>query len=369
MKSIRINKNNQTEKIRSYLNEHKNIGAGPGIIIATFSDLVKEVAKLSYLNQDNMLFYRGQSVDYQNSTQTSSSLYPSIYRDRINKKDNDINLRIRTLNKASELLVEEVKKSKLMGKKEIVNKKYVQWSILQHYEICDTPLLDLTHSLRVACSFALENDSNDWGYIYVLGLPYVTHRISTNSEQETIVVRLLSISPPQALRPYYQDGYLAGTEFITEDVDDKQELDLSRRLVAKYRIKNNDLFWDQDTNKISSELLYPNDDREFLDIAKVIKEKLSVIDYSSSEFAEEYGKFMLKWNELIDVSNKKTSRKIINDYYTEHIIDEFMYEKLKKLESFRNILVHKPSVISIEDLKKYNIDIQEVSEVMKEQLK
>lgn len=360
MKSVNMNKSNLTDKISEYLKNNKSVSSGDGIDILTYSDLIKEVAKLSYLNQDYMLFYRGQSSDYQNSTKTSSSLYPSLYRDRSNKKDNDINLRVRTLNKASELLVEQIKKSNVIGKDEIIKKKYVQWSILQHYEICETPLLDLTHSLRVACSFALQRNSEEWGYIYVLAMPYVTHRISTNSEQETIVVRLLSISPPQALRPYYQDGYLVGTEFITEDFDDKQELDLVRRLIAKYRIKNTESFWNQETKKITFELLYPNDDIEFLEISRCIKEKLLKIDYDNNEFAEEYGKFMLKWVEIERISNNLGVNNLFTDFYKKGILDKFTYEKLQRLRTFRNNLVHTPSVVTINDLRKYNIDIQEV---------
>ena len=32
--------------------------------------------------------------------------------------------------------------------------RILRWSILQHYEICDTPLLDVTQSIRIAASFA-----------------------------------------------------------------------------------------------------------------------------------------------------------------------------------------------------------------------
>lgn len=367
MKDVNVNKKNLTIRLQNYLSEQKNPASGPGIEISKFSDLVKEVAELSYLNQDYMLFYRGQLEDYQNATKTGSSLYPNLYRDRTNKKNNDINLKVTRLNKASEVLVEEIKKRDIIGKEEIIKKRYIQWSILQHYGVCDTPLLDVTHSLRVACSFAFDNNQNDWGYIYVLALPYVTHRISTNSEQETIIVRLLSISPPQALRPYYQDGYLVGTEFVIEDFDNKQELDLVRRLVSKYKIKNNNSFWDQDVNKISSELLYPNDD-EFIEIANEIENRLSKISYDSDDFAEEYGKFMLKWIEIEKHSNNQSAAKVFNSHYKNNVIGQHLYEKIQRLRTFRNNLVHNPNFVSINDLKKYNIDIQETINELKNRL-
>ena len=61
------------------------------------------------------------------------------------------------------------------------------------------------------------------------GLPYITNRISVNSEQDLVNVRLLSICPPDALRPYFQEGYLAGTDEVTTDYDSKDELDFTKR--------------------------------------------------------------------------------------------------------------------------------------------
>jgi hypothetical protein len=86
----------------------------------------------------------------------------------------------------------------------------LQWSILQHYEVCDTPLLDLKQSLRVAASFALNWTSSE-GYIFVFALPYPNGTISYFSEEELVIVRLLSVCPSEALRPHFQEGYLVGT--------------------------------------------------------------------------------------------------------------------------------------------------------------
>ena len=111
-------------------------------------------------------------------------------------------------------------------------RKYVQWSILQHYEVCATPLLDLTHSLLVACSFAFLSGASE-PLVLVFGLPFFTNRISINSEHDLVNVRLLSICPPEALRPYFQEGYLAGTDGVLAEFDSKTELDFANRLVAK----------------------------------------------------------------------------------------------------------------------------------------
>lgn len=81
-------------------------------------------------------------------------------------------------------------------------------------------------------------------------MPYYINRISYNSEQDLVNIRLLSISPPKALRPYFQEGFLVGTEDITYNYgNDKDELDLNNRLIAKFKIPNNTEFWGSEFKK------------------------------------------------------------------------------------------------------------------------
>lgn len=70
---------------------------------------------------------------------------------------------------------------------------------------------------------------------YAFALPYFTNRISVNSEHYLTNVRLLSVAPPQALRPYYQEGFLIGEDEFSETYTNKDELDLNNRLVAKFK--------------------------------------------------------------------------------------------------------------------------------------
>ena len=73
------------------------------------------------------------------------------------------------------------------------------------------------------------------GYVYIFGLPYLFGRISINSEHDIVNVRLLSIAPPGALRPYFQEGYLAGTTDITTEYRTKTRLDFKNRLAKEHR--------------------------------------------------------------------------------------------------------------------------------------
>jgi hypothetical protein len=101
--------------------------------------------------------------------------------------------------------------------------------------------------------------------VFVLALPFTTGRISSNSEEDITNIRLLSICPPDALRPYFQEGYLAGTEFVLDQYEYKGELDFAQRLVAAYEIPKMG-FWESSDevsriDAVSENLLFPRNDR------------------------------------------------------------------------------------------------------------
>ena len=133
----------------------------------------------------------------------------------------------------------------------MVYQKYIQWSTLQHYEVCDTPLLDLTHSLRVACSFAQIEANDKHGYVYVFGLPYITNRVTHNSEHDIVNVRLLQVfaHPKHYVRIFKKD-ISAGTEDIENEYDYKGKLDFRNRLIAKFQIPRQAKFWGRGFSKI-----------------------------------------------------------------------------------------------------------------------
>jgi hypothetical protein len=226
--------------------------------VQTYHELVRKVAQLSFLNKDYLLFYRGQDQDYQNKA-GSSTFYPNIYRKEILTAQ-EIRSRFELLDVATYKLIESFDNEKLDGRTDIRRKQYIAWSILQHYGVCDTPLLDLTQSLRVAATFAQLGNKAERGMVYVFGLPYTTNRITYNSEQDLVIVRLLSICPPEALRPYFQEGYLCGTLDITDTYANKSELDFKNRLIAKFSIPTGASFWGSGFSRIPKNLLFPDSD-------------------------------------------------------------------------------------------------------------
>jgi len=178
---------------------------------------------------------------------------------------------------------------KLEGEYEVSRKIYVQWSILQHYQVADTPLLDFTHSLWVACSFAQAAAKDGDAFVYVFGLPYLSNRISINSE-DLVNVRLLSICPPQALRPYFQDGYLCGTTDIFWEYQDKIELDFNLRLLAKFRIPRYTKFWGKGFQRIPRSVLFQRGDQ----VEALCKQ---ILPSAREElYSDELGIFIREWS-------------------------------------------------------------------------
>lgn len=256
--------------------------------VERFNELVRIVAELSYLNKESLLVYRGQSRDFLNKA-GASSLYPSLYRRNALSK-----VRVRRdfslLDELSDILVEETRKLDRRAGDELRKRRYLRQSILQHYQVCETPLLDLSQSLRAACSFAQSSastgsastggksfgdtlagsalaetgkpslagsSSDERVYLYVFALPFPTGSISIDSREEIVTVRLLSACPSLIRRPYFQDALMAGTVDISDNYEDKNELDFNRRLVAKFSIPVGDKFWEHGPGRIEGALLFP----------------------------------------------------------------------------------------------------------------
>jgi hypothetical protein len=225
--------------------------------VRDFRILVRKMAYISYNNPEWTLFFRGQHEDKKNKSGLTS-LYPSIYRSRgglLLRKKRVIE-RFEKLKEAEEKISQAFKDKNLSGYEKLKHFREIRWAILQHYKVCDTPLLDLTHSLRVACSFAL-NNSEDHGFLFVLGLPHPHGSISYSVEEELFNIKLLSICPPKAIRPYYQEGYLVGSFPVIESLREPK-LDMARRLVAKFKLIGK--FWDENFHAIPDNALTPESD-------------------------------------------------------------------------------------------------------------
>ena len=339
-----------TQDLNDFISEQP-VARADAFPVSTFRELMEHVARLAYMNKDYLFFYRGQVRDYRNKA-GASTFYPSIYRgDRVSRTE--IDLRFDILSSAARRLCDSLREARLEGYQDVRRRRYIQWSILQHYEVCPTPLLDLTHSLRVACSFAFLSSEKGDPYVCVFGLPYVTNRISVNSEHDIVNIRLLSICPPDALRPYYQEGYLAGTDEITTEYDSKDELDFNNRLIAKFRLRRDRTFWDKGFGVIPESALYPRGDR-VREICEHIKQELG-----TEVEPGRLGRFLQEWTELenliLTLARRRREkifslREAITVLLKAEIVPFDFQERLDKLRRLRNRAVHEPRLLRPQDL-------------------
>jgi hypothetical protein len=241
-----------------------------------------------------------------------------------------------------------------------------------------TPLLDVTQSLRVACSVAQQGSTDPTCYVYVLGLPYLTNRITVNSEHDIVIVRLLSICPPDALRPYFQEGYLVGTTDITTDFDSKTELDFRNRLIAKFSIPRNKSFWGSGFTEIPRSALYPKGDK-IEQLCDQMKTELAtnVADFNPEAARElepgDLGVFIKEWAELeeflLNTARNITERNVslreaISQLAKTHFVSPSISAKLEALRTFRNAAVHKPESIAPSALRTALEQLREVKHVV-----
>ena len=233
--------------------------------VRDYMDLATKVAELQFQNRDFVLLFRGQPGDFKNSSK-NTSLKPTIMRADADRKlptKAILEIRFKTLREAEIALVREYDVNRLLGGERLKRQQILRWSILQHYEICPTPLLDVTQSLRIAASFASSSNPSE-AFVFVLGLPHISGAITASAEAGVQIVRLASVCPPTAVRPHIQEGYLLGEYPDLSGVDQKQhyahfEMDFGRRLIAKFRF-DPQRFWGESGYfpQVPHDALYPS---------------------------------------------------------------------------------------------------------------
>lgn len=234
--------------------------------LRNYSELVEELAKVAYYNVGFSFFYRGQSDDFstlhpKTRSRKATSIYPTIFRNKGGKLSSTVLAeRYSKLDLATSALIREFKKEGFDSFKRMKKFPELAWSVLQHYEVCRTPLTDVTHSARVASSFALpENQRSSSGYFYVLALPNSNEGFGYSVDNELVTLRLLNVCPPEAKRPFFQEGYLVGS-FPYHVRRKRPEYDVAVRLVAKYKLLGGN-FWCGDFPSIPPNSLSPRIDK------------------------------------------------------------------------------------------------------------
>ena len=247
---------------------NQKIRAGEGHPVFTFFELAMKVAELQFLNRDHVLLFRGQTIDHR-SSEGNTMLNPTLFRlsgERLlNAKT--LQARFERLNAAEAHLVRLYREAKFRGIDRLARHRTIRWAILQHYDVCRTPLLDVTQSLRISASFAAGKNGSGDAYLYVLGVPNRSGAVTASSEAGLQIICLSSACPPEAVRPHMQEGYLLGEYPEVADYDQNSrysyhEMDFSRRLVAKFKLKLKEFWHSKNFPPASVESIYPKELRD-----------------------------------------------------------------------------------------------------------
>ena len=244
---------------RSVAVNSTQVRADRGHAVKSYLELATKVAELQFRNRDHVLMFRGQRRDFSNERR-NTSLKATLFRG-IEKRNPDaatLNLRFDRLQRAEDILI---RRYTFLGRDRVKRYRVIRWSILQHYEVCATPLIDVTQSLRIAASFASSDAAE--AFVYVLGVPNISGAITASAEAGIQIVRLASVCPPAAVRPHVQEGYLLGeypdmVAFSQKQLYAHHEVDFGRRLVAKFRFDPR-TFWTRGAfPKVDNNALYPS---------------------------------------------------------------------------------------------------------------
>lgn len=249
-------------------------------IAKEYRELLSKIAALSFGNSRYKLLFRGQSKDYRLALDGAvggrSNLWPSILRPSSSReRESLLDQRFRKLEKAEMKLIEL-----FPSIPEIQRMRIVRWAILQHYEICPTPLLDVTLSLQIALSFAIGSQHADEGFLYVFAVPLLNGPISVSTESMTQVIDLAQICPPDALRPHFQSGILLSDypEYTGREQTHKGrggiENDFGCRLLAKFHLVNISAWRDEGFQPTHPAILFPDAIDKWADALRTLKEVL-----------------------------------------------------------------------------------------------
>jgi FRG domain len=261
-----------------------NVRNGAGHSVDSFLDLARKVAELQFSNPHHVLLFRGQRKDHVDG-KNMTTLKPSVFRSEppSNRIPGEATLtkRFALLELAERELALRYDRE---GADRLKRQRILRWSILQHYEVCDTPLLDVTHSLRIAASFASQSSMGQ-AFVFVLGVPNLSGAITVSAEAGLQIARLSSVCPPSAVRPHIQEGYLLGEYPEIDRYEQKahyrvREIDFGRRLIAKFRFDPS-TFWKSDKfPQVPHDALYISSSRDPL--SSITNEVKRVISRSNT---------------------------------------------------------------------------------------
>lgn len=225
------------------------ITADPFWEVSSWDELRTAISFLTLMNKRQVLYYRGQGAHFE-------KCLPVLFREEWVCDGKRFSLRKENRGEYYAQICSLRRPVFEVAKKVGTPRTYIlehlpaaTASILQHYELWPTHLIDITRSLSIAVSFAEGDGKKANSYLYVFGMPDLRGSITSDIDQQLTLARLEAICPPGAKRPHHQDAYLVSrfpeppgvSRPGDADWDDWQrKTDLMRRLVAKFKLVHKD---------------------------------------------------------------------------------------------------------------------------------
>ena len=230
---------------------------------STFGRLQDMVAFLGYHNPGLEIFVRGQKKDYQHSD-GSSAIKATLYR---SSDQQDFLTKIAELESKENQLIDCLNnESNFPGQTSLLLHSEARQALLQHYQICPTPFLDITRNTRVAATFATDGiTSDDSPCIYVFGLPYAHGNITKTYTENMTILNLRNTLGYYAKRPHEQEGYLMGSLYDWKDFSNSDYHEGKQRLICKIKLtidpEKPEKFWGR-YSAYPMDILMPNEQED-----------------------------------------------------------------------------------------------------------
>lgn len=241
--------------------------------VYSYRELLECNAEVASLNTRYSIFYRGQAADYFNQ-HGRVSIQPSIYRGTRRDRPEELEMRFKKLDDMVGCLRRACSKSEFPELVDKLERTVNCWAIIQHYGLFDTPLVDVSQSLRVACAFALDGMkgelvAEEGPVVYAVALPFAAGPLTLDDNEELYLMKLDALMPSLALRPFMQESYLVGDEMISRGVGDIANADLRKRVIASFRLRGDSEKWAHEIGVDARSLMIEDD--KFSDLIYKIK--------------------------------------------------------------------------------------------------
>lgn len=285
------------------------LAAGP-FKVYSFRELLQRNAEVVSRNPQYSIFYRGQARQY-SDRDGRVTILPSIYRGVKPRQKNEMRERFERL----ESTVDNVRKALDACDAFKADSRRLRtvscWAIIQHYGLCDTPLIDVSQSLRVACAFALQCACDvldgEGPVVYDIALPFVEGPLTLNANEELYLMKLDSLMPSLALRPFIQESYLVGDELIRRGIEDLSGADLRRRVIASFQLCGDREQWLNEVGFDADALMIRDDG--FSDLKHKISDVIEDSARTSAdqeEMIEKISEVLLQFADILKVASSRS---------------------------------------------------------------